>query len=188
MKVEHDYAVRPGRARASIGRVRVLAVREELCGAVTLRDARAEGHRTTADFKVAWVLHHDCEWAEKAQGSEPEEAQLLTRFEARHADRLVHVVTFTAAPDQPLLLASQMDILAGRCESGEYTHSRARAVDDLEVIPASDGYVERAREKGKRMRAVAQADSEEAWRARRRVVRARRIAMFRSPGTLRDML
>jgi hypothetical protein len=65
--------------------------------------ARAEGHRTTDEFKAAWVRQHDRAWLRRqepdlpADGSDPEplpDELLIERFDRRHADRAVWAIRF----------------------------------------------------------------------------------------------
>ena len=160
-KEGHDYAVQPGRGKPAICRLNVLEVREEPLGDITHRDAKAEGFRNTAAFKAYWVRLHDREWAEEHE----EESEAVDRFNARHAHRLVHVIRFELA-DVPRYLASQLDVLTGHTDDGEYTTNRARSIDQLEVIPPFVGDVERARRVGEQQRASFRRDLE-AERARR---------------------
>ncbi len=186
----HDYAVQPGRGKPAIGRIKILDVREEHVGDITYKDARAEGHRTTDAFKAAWVRIHDANWIERQEVTTDEhgtidgdrwmtDTDLLPRFDARHAHKLVHVITFTAVQDNPLFLATQHDILHGRTDTGEYTTRRDRAIDDLEVIPPTNGEVERARLEGERQRESFKRDLEAERARRRHEERNARLALFR---------
>ena len=161
-KEGHDYAVQPGRGKQAITRLKVLEVREEPVGQVSHHDAKAEGFRNTAAFKAYWVRLYDREWAEEHE----EETDAVIRFNARHAHRLVHVIRFELA-DVPRYLASQLDVLTGHTDDGEYTTNRARSIDQLEVIPPFVSDVERARRVGEQQRASFKRDLE-VERARRK--------------------
>jgi hypothetical protein len=58
-----DYSIeRPGGAQAHDVRIEVLNVQRGLLGDITLREVRAEGHRTTAAFADDWMRSHDRGW------------------------------------------------------------------------------------------------------------------------------
>lgn len=125
-KVGHDYAVQPGRGKEQITRLKVLEVREEPVGAITHPDAKAEGFRNVAAFKVAWVQIHDKVWSERYP--DVPELDYIEQFDKRHAHKLVHVITFTTTVDTPRFLAQPGP------HQGDYTEQRHRAIDDLEVV------------------------------------------------------
>jgi hypothetical protein len=145
-KPGHDYSIQPGRGKPSVCRIQIVNILEQQLGDITHKDARAEGHRDIVAFKGHWVRAHDRAWVDRQETSVDaagvidvdrylSDLDLRPRFEARHAHRLVHVITFKLLTDSPLFLASQRDILTGRAaDSGEYTTRRDRAIDDLEVI------------------------------------------------------
>lgn len=171
-KIGHDYAVTPGRCR-----IRVLDRRRVLLGAITYRDAKAEGHRTTDAFRVAWVRRHDRAWLARQKVDlltatlDDDEiaaivhAGLLARFAVRWAPCNAWVITFELLTDGPLYLARQRDILAG---GEQYTPIRARSIDELEAAcgPWLDREAKQRAEHGERMRATFRRDLEEE-RARR---------------------
>jgi hypothetical protein len=132
LKTGHDYPVQPGRGKPALCRVHVLGVSTQPMSALTFRDAKREGYRTTAELKAEWVRHHDQRWVLKQQ--DPEDRELVERFEARHTSTLVQVVVFEVVVDEPRYLASQYDILHGHTDRGEYTARPGKAIDDLEVI------------------------------------------------------
>lgn len=117
----------------------VTDVRREWLGAVTFADAKRMDYRTTDDFKVAWTRHADRvsaaddRWAVRELGEDGLRAQLLARFERRHAATEVWVVDFQISEGRDRFLA------AGS-RGGDYTSTPARAldtdapcVDDLEL-------------------------------------------------------
>lgn len=62
---------------------------------------RAEGHKTTDEFKTTWVRRHDRPWINTQTQRleiEPSDSMLLERFAKRHADTAVWVVTFCTDP------------------------------------------------------------------------------------------
>jgi hypothetical protein len=117
-RVHHTYSVQPGRGKPEAGRILVTAVREQRLGDITLREAHAEGFRTTDDFKAAWVQIHDRRWVD-AYG----EDALLYRFAARHFDTPVWVIEFTLPVDPVRLLAD-------RNARADYVDHHARAMAD----------------------------------------------------------
>jgi hypothetical protein len=140
-RVHHTYAVQPGRGKPEAGRILVTAVRQQRLGDITLREAHAEGFRTTGDFKAAWVEIHDARWI-SAHIDEGHEARwtsahvegldtvldghprmVLERFDARHADTPVWVIEFTLPVDPVRLLAD-------RNARADYVDHHARAMAD----------------------------------------------------------
>lgn len=122
-------------------RIVIHDIRRERLGAIDFHGARAEGHRTTADFKAAWVRQHDARWVqtlEQANQDEPEpltDEQLVTRFDARHARRPVWVLTFTREVDRVRLLAPAAR--PGHSELGYVTDRHAAMPDEPEAVPAA---------------------------------------------------
>jgi hypothetical protein len=49
-----SYAVTPGRGKRAVARILVLDVHEERLGDITLAGARAEGFKSTLEFKLYW--------------------------------------------------------------------------------------------------------------------------------------
>lgn len=151
----------PGATKAPpelVARVVVLHARTEEVGAITFEGARAEGCKTTAEFKANWVRLHEPRWppVERAfcptctgvdypadelppcpmcDGEEtilikptPDEDELAARFDTRHADRLVHVITFEVDKTAELRLLSPA---ARRTDDGDehgYTTDQRRAL------------------------------------------------------------
>jgi uncharacterized protein YhfF len=57
-KPGRSYAVQPGRGQKAVTRITVQAVRVEPLGALTLKDAKREGFRTTQEFRDHWQRLH----------------------------------------------------------------------------------------------------------------------------------
>lgn len=156
LKIGHDYAVRTGPGKPVSCHVTVLARARQQLDAITHRDARAEGFRTTNDFRAEWVRRHDAAWVDRElvdlaaafddTASVPEWI-LLERFRQRHAERQVWAILFAVQQHGYRYLASQTDILAG---GDQYTANKARAIDELEIPPAQwlEAEAKRARELG----------------------------------------
>lgn len=126
-KIGRTYAVQPGRGKPSDGtRVLITDVRTELLGEISFDDARAEGFRTTDDFKRYWVRLHDEAWLERqAQAADVPAADLDdelldARFLERHAELLVWVIAFELSVDEVLYLH--------RHTAGGYTTNPAEAM------------------------------------------------------------
>lgn len=122
-------AVQPASGKDPIAHIEILERWREFAGAITFDGARAEGFRTTAEFKAWWVGHYDAAWI-KRQETDPTEQQLVERFDTRHASTPVWVYRF-ALTQAPALLLSTPDPVAG---TGDYTSEPARSIDDLEVV------------------------------------------------------
>lgn len=145
-KVDHDYPVRLDRREHGTFRIKILAVREERLGEITLADARAEGYRTTDEFKLEWVREHDRAWMERERvdlladledGVAIVDWILLERFRRSHARRRVRVFTFEPLRDVSVFMATQRDILSGRSD-GDYTENVNRAIDDAPSLTAAE--------------------------------------------------
>lgn len=119
----HTYAVQPGRGKPEAGRILVTAVRQQRLGDITLREAHAEGFRTTDDFRVAWVSIHDARWISAHDEAHGEDARVLRRFDDRHADTPVWVIEFTLPVDPVRLLAD-------RNARAAYVDHHSRAMPD----------------------------------------------------------
>ncbi len=132
-RVHHTYAVQPGRGKPEAGRILVTAVRQQRLGDITLREAHAEGFRTTDDFRQAWVHIHDARWFDALAGRVLDERRpimVLDRFNARHADTPVWVIEFTLPVDPVRLLAD-------RHARADYVDHHARAMaDEPEAVDA----------------------------------------------------
>lgn len=196
-----DYAVQPGRGQAATCRIHIDAVRTERLGDIAYTDARAEGFRSTDDFKTYWVSIHDKAWLEheKAMLAEAEHddgvtldhdtwiaRRSLDMFEANHANKTVHVITFHLYhADTVRLLALRSDEL--------YTNNHARAIrdepeavdeDTQKRITAQAGTVQR------QWGSIEQArrDQDRALLSREdQIVRLRRAARLRSIDASREL-
>lgn len=147
--------VQPGRGKHAIGHIHITAVRQEPVGHISLPDARAEGCRTTDEFRVLWVRLHDRAWVRRhaawvtrrgdtALGDLldiPEiAAQLVARFHARHTNTIVWVIEFrlarSATDDTPRFMAAG----TGHVDAdgnADYTASASRSIDpDAEAVDA----------------------------------------------------
>lgn len=180
-KIGHDYAVQPGRGKVAIARLKVLELREERVGQITHQDAKAEGFRNAAAFKAYWVSLYDAKWIKECEANrdgEPlAEFDLCERFNAKHAHKLVTVITFELVQDAPRFLAvpGQGDVTP--LGNADYTRQRHRAVDDLEVIDeATQARYSKAVESFCIGRQLANVKREAEERARRR---NERVSMFR---------
>lgn len=151
----------------------VVDVRREWLGAITFADAKAEGHRTTEDFKVAWTRDRDSRevarseaWALRELGEDGLREALLARFVRHHAAREVWVVSFRLSEGRDRFLA------AGS-RGGDYTSTPARALDpDAPVLDEVElaRYAKKAEAAAEAQRASFRADLERE-RARREAQR-----------------
>ncbi len=121
-RVHHTYAVQPGRGKPEAGRILVTAVRQQRLGDITLREAHAEGYRTTDDFRVAWVNINEARWV-SARGDDLPLDVVLDRFDRIHADTPVWVIEFRLPVDPVRLLAD-------RNARAAYVDHHARAMAD----------------------------------------------------------
>lgn len=124
-RVGHTYAVQPGRGRAEEGRILVTGVYEQRLGDIAFVNARAEGFRTTADFKAEWMRLYDKAWvaAHGAEDLDLADETVAQRFEDRHADTRVWVIQF-------MLPIDQIRLLADRHAKADYVDTPARAMPD----------------------------------------------------------
>lgn len=175
-RVGQDIPLRPGAGKPMLGRARIERIVEQRLGDITYHEARAEGHRTTDDFKADWVVRHDTKWI---GDRDLDEDALLERFASRWSDTMVSVITLRPVADEPRYLASQLDVLTGHTDDGEYTTRRGRAIDDLEVVDerTMERYAAHARPYGEQQRAAAQAQLQGRQQTRRNA----RLAMFKRP-------
>lgn len=180
-RIGHDYSIQPGRTKPGICRVKILDVQHQRAGDLTLADARAEGFRTTADFKAYWTRLYDSAWIDRHKVDLADALDLgvvsfilCKRFDEQHADTPVWAITFEVQRDEPHYLASQLDILTGRSDAGEYTTNRSRAIDEAEVIdkPTQERYTRAAQKHAEYFYRDLEAE-----RARRRDERARSMRL-----------
>lgn len=88
---------------------------------LTIHDAKAEGFRTTLDFKIYWLGLHDKTWIARREKLVADEAaepytddELLARFNERHAHRQVWVLTFQLdTAEQPRFLMQGSPLTEG---------------------------------------------------------------------------
>lgn len=173
-KVGRDYAVQAGAGRPVACYITVRSVERQRLDDIGYRDARAEGHRTTDEFRLQWVRTYDARWIKRElidlvaaydDTCSIVDWILLRRYEQRHADTPVFVITFDVQHDASRFMATQHDILGG---AEQYTPIRARAIDGAEAVPKSwlDREAARARHAGEQQRAAFRRALEEE-RARR---------------------
>jgi hypothetical protein len=88
------YSIQTGRGKPASGHITITEVRQEQLGDITLRDARREGFRTTADFKAYWLELHG-KWQQEQPvwvisfvlGDQTDRPRLLAaRFDPHHGD------------------------------------------------------------------------------------------------------
>jgi hypothetical protein len=183
VKVSHDYPVqvRRGSKLVSEGRIKILGRGQQRAGDITYTEARAEGCRTTVDWKTQWVRRRDTVWLAREKvdliAVYDDEVSivnwiLLKRFDERHADALVWALAFEPVVEVPRFLADQR---IKATDDGQYTTSPARAIDPAECVDQAtqERYAKLKHEDGERRRASFRADLE-AERQRRRNLRVTR--------------
>ncbi len=178
LKPGREYPVYQARHQPALCRVAILTSTVQPAGPISLRDARREGHRSVTAAKSDWVRRHDAKWI-TAQLGKPDEPTMAARFDQRHAQRIIQLVTLSVVRDEPRYLASQGDVLSGRTSDGEYTRMQGRALcgEPVEVVPdhVLERYVKAAEpfalEQRERFR-----NQQQAQRQRKR---NERLAMFR---------
>jgi len=99
----------------------VVGYERQHLGRITFTEARAEGWRTTAEFKAGWVKQHDRQWDAK-HTNDPDLTQYVERFDQRWAHTPVWAITFEV--DR----SAQARLMHKRSEYG-YTDNPANAVD-----------------------------------------------------------
>jgi hypothetical protein len=111
------YAVQTGRHHQPIGRLLITDITTQALGDITLRDAIAEGHRTTHDFKTHWLATRDTNWYQRTQAKHPEDDEIpehliQDRYQTHHAHKHAWVLTITPDnTDHNHLLRAQMGTL-----------------------------------------------------------------------------
>lgn len=153
-KPGRTYAIQPGRGQPSNGnRIHIHDVDQAFLGDITYEDARREGFKTRAEFCDYWMRLHDRTWRTQTQDEAPGEAEILDRFDERHANTPVWVIRFEYTEPQDRFLAD-------RHARANYTTNRHQALDsDAPVVDDAtlDRFVKENHEKPK----VAQLD---VWR------------------------
>jgi hypothetical protein len=127
-------AIKVSRVAEAACHILLTACHKERHGEVTYNDAVAMGFKTREQYKAYWVRLFDVGWVQrheptinKPDGTSEREilpdGVLADRFDARHADNEVWVLTFEVERDTPLLLAANSDELyvstPGRAMEGE---------------------------------------------------------------------
>lgn len=180
-------AVQPGRGRHAIARIVITDLTSSLVGDIDHFSARAEGFRTTDDFKAYWVGLYEKTvpftrglFQESDDGivcEPPDDELLVDRFDTHHAATPVWVVTFELATDEPRFLAP-----AGRSHDSDehgYTIQSNHALEPVEVVsPAVQAEISReGRERGRVQRGyLDQQLLDEKETLEERLAAARRIA------------
>jgi hypothetical protein len=144
--------------------VRVLQRLRTPLRALTLKDVRAGGWRTTNDFREAWVTRHDGAWIAQHNVLEISDDDgradvLRERFTAHWTDRLAWVVTIAVVTDVARFMAVQRGRALG---DGQYTPIAGDAIDHAEVPPARwlDHEAAKRAEHSERMRAGLRRDAD----------------------------
>lgn len=178
--VGHEIPITPGTGKAPLGRARIVAAWEQRLGDIAYAEARAEGHRTTDDFKAQWVAENDRTWVLAPRARIVDEEGLIARFNKRWANTIVQVLQLHPVADEPRYLASQADILNGRTNDGEYVLARGRAIDDLEVVDdaTTDRYAKAAGVIAEGLRLERNQADQDAYRQHRQRKRSARLGMF----------
>lgn len=188
-RVSFDYPVQVRRSiegamrSVSVGRIKILTRDQHRAGEITFLDARAEGYRTTDDWKVAWVRRLEGRWIKRELIDRVEVYDddvsivkwiLLERFEQHHARRLVWALGFEPVGDVPRFMARAPVAF----KSGDYTGTAALAIDKEECVDEAtqERYARAKQEEGVRMRASFKADLERERAERRSRKRGERIA------------
>lgn len=123
-----SYALQPGRGRPSIGRVLITNIRLQQLTDITHRDAQAEGHQTTNDFRQAWVHLHDKAWVTRTLNlddttDDQAQALILARFDQRWTHQQVWAITIQPdRTDTPRLLTAKPGL-----QRADYTTNPTRA-------------------------------------------------------------
>lgn len=165
LKAGHDYPLQVRRGRRLVGdeRIEILAVGRELAGEITLAGAKAEGFRTTTEWKIQWVRRHDCAYRSQRRVNDwlwetgLVDDLLLDRFETRHVEAPVWAIAFKLTEPKRYLARPTRT-------SGDYVTHPGRAIDPVECIDVAtqQRYATAAREAGEQRRASARRDLEPA--------------------------
>jgi hypothetical protein len=136
-KVGKVLPIQKGRGKPAVTHVRITGLRTERVGAITHLDARAEGFRTTGEFKAYWTRLYDRAWVAAMELADPlDDIQLVARFDARHAATVVWVIAFETCEPPARYLAptsGYTTVLAGSLT--------AQDTDKRAVLDTNDGAV-----------------------------------------------
>lgn len=177
-----SYAVQPGRGKHASCRVLVREVRLERLGDISFEDARREGFRTRDEFKAAWVVINDSAWVRRCEdnrdGFELAEFDLAERFDVRHAETMVWVISFDldtahvprflaarpapdyvanekqALPDEPeAVSAAEQDRITEKAgtEFAQWRAVEARAYDERRAVLSAEERIKHAEAKARRL-------------------------------------
>ncbi len=124
----------------TIAHVRCVDLRLQRLGDVDLKDARAEGFRTTDEFRAAWVQARDMH---RLLMDDDDANYLLRLFDRCHAHRLVWAFTFEIIETPRLLKAtSSYDDYTDKPSKAARAEPEALTVDQLAALtryaPAKD--------------------------------------------------
>lgn len=129
-------AVQKGRGIHGEAHILLTDIRQEQLGRITFVDARAEGFKTTTDFKAYWIGLHDAKWLERLRDEVDDpmtcEVAIVARFAMRWSPKTVWVLSFELdRTERPRLLAD-------RNAKTDYVDAPARALDhEPEAIDAA---------------------------------------------------
>jgi hypothetical protein len=116
--------VQRGRGKPGEAHIILTDVRREPVGEITFEDARAEGFKTTVEFKRYWLGLYSPGLVKTIDGEDAEvtDEYVEEHFTAKHAHREVWVITFELDhSDRPRLLAD-------RNAKSDYTEQPARSL------------------------------------------------------------
>lgn len=119
-----------------------------LLGHPTDEEATLAGYETASEFEIAWVRHHERGWFNRQYRQlieadvDPDDALetagmfAAVRYRDHHADRLVWMLTVTAAYDLPILLADERGTPRTPADLPDgYVHALSEAlIDEPEVL------------------------------------------------------
>lgn len=106
----------------------VTNVTTQQLGQITYPDVLAEGLKTTDQFKHAWVRDHDRNWWDRHIDEQDLLPEAAMRFDEKHADTTVWVLTIEPFHDTDEWLARPTR------NSGDYTTTYTRAIDDTPTV------------------------------------------------------
>lgn len=136
-----NYAIQPGLGQRQITRIAINTIEAGRLGDITFNDVRAEGFRTTIEYKAFWVRTYDAAWVVREENRLERtvtDEELAGRFDTRHADTAVWIVGFELdRSHRPRLLAPTA---RGERDGDEYgyTDNPTRSLrDEPEAVDAS---------------------------------------------------